>query len=68
MLGFFLIFATFGTFNFTELSELIPQYGNEALVALMGILVFIGPIGKSAQFPLHVCCQTPWKVLHQSVR
>lgn len=54
MLGFFLIFATFGTFNFTELSELIPQYGNEALVALMGILVFIGPIGKSAQFPLHV--------------
>ena len=54
MLGFFLIFAVFGTFNFTELSELIPAYGNETLVAIMGLLVFIGPIGKSAQFPLHV--------------
>lgn len=54
MLGFFLIFAVFGTFNFTELSTLIPAYGNKTLVAIMGLLVFVGPIGKSAQFPLHV--------------
>ena len=54
MLGFFLIFAVFGTMNFTELSTLIPEYGDKTLVAIMGLLVFIGPIGKSAQFPLHV--------------
>lgn len=54
MLGFFLVFAVFGTFNFTELTELIPAYDNKTLVAIMGLLVFIGPIGKSAQFPLHV--------------
>lgn len=54
MLGFFLIFAVFGTFNFVELADLIPKYDNAFLVALMGLLVFVGPIGKSAQFPLHV--------------
>ena len=54
MLGFFLIYATFGSFNFTELSELIPQSGNSLAVTLMALLVFVGPIGKSAQFPLHV--------------
>lgn len=54
MIGFFLIFFTFGTFNFGELSVLIPQHGNTALVTAMALLVFIGPVGKSAQFPLHV--------------
>ncbi len=54
MLGFFLIFAYFGSFNFTELTGLLPAHANEGIVTLMALLVFVGPIGKSAQFPLHV--------------
>lgn len=54
MLGFFLLFAIFGTFNFGELADLIPGYENGALLTLAALLVFVGPIGKSAQFPLHV--------------
>ncbi|CEP68322.1 NADH-plastoquinone oxidoreductase, chain 5 [Moorella glycerini] len=54
MLGFFFLFAMFGTFNFRELAEAIPGYQNTGFLALAAALVFIGPIGKSAQFPLHV--------------
>ncbi|PRR74201.1 NADH-quinone oxidoreductase subunit L [Neomoorella humiferrea] len=54
MLGFFFLFAMFGTFNFRELAEAIPGYQNTAFLALAAALVFVGPIGKSAQFPLHV--------------
>ncbi|MGI6285105.1 NADH-quinone oxidoreductase subunit L [Neomoorella humiferrea] len=54
MLGFFFLFAMFGTFNFRELAEAIPGYQNTTFLALAAALVFVGPIGKSAQFPLHV--------------
>lgn len=54
MLGFFFLFLTFNTFNFGELAQLIPNYDNGAMLTLMALLVFIGPVGKSAQFPLHV--------------
>ncbi|MGI9951057.1 NADH-quinone oxidoreductase subunit L [Moorellaceae bacterium AZ2] len=54
MLGCFFLFLMFGTFNFRELAEVIPQAQNLGLLALAATLVFIGPIGKSAQFPLHV--------------
>lgn len=54
MLGFFFLFAIFGTFNFRELAVAIPEYKNLSFLALAAILVFIGPVGKSAQFPLHV--------------
>ncbi|MDN5361714.1 MAG: NADH-quinone oxidoreductase subunit [Moorella sp. (in: firmicutes)] len=54
MLGFFFLFAAFGTFNFRELAAAIPSYQNTGFLALAAALVFIGPIGKSAQFPLHV--------------
>ncbi len=54
MLGFFFLFAAFGTFNFRELALAIPEYSNTTFLALAAVLVFIGPIGKSAQFPLHV--------------
>lgn len=54
MLGFFLLFLHFGTFNFGELAEKIPAEANTAFITLAAILVFIGPVGKSAQFPLHV--------------
>ncbi len=54
MLGIFFLFLVFGTFNFGELAKAIPKYDNVAFLTLAGILVFIGPIAKSAQFPLHV--------------
>lgn len=54
MLGFFFLFSMFGTFNFRELATAIPNYQNTAFLALAAALVFLGPIGKSAQFPLHV--------------
>lgn len=54
LLGFLYLFLMFGTFNFGELAGLIPAHANTAMLTLAAILVFIGPIGKSAQFPLHV--------------
>lgn len=54
MLGIFFIFYLFGTFNFIELSEAFKGYENMTLLTVAAILIFFGPIGKSAQFPLHV--------------
>ncbi len=54
MLGFFYLFLMFGTFNFGELAVAIPAEAHTAMLTFAAILVFIGPIGKSAQFPLHV--------------
>lgn len=53
MMGVILLFVHFGTFNFGELAALIPG-AKGAGIALIAALVFIGPVGKSAQFPLHV--------------
>ena len=53
MTGIILLFVKFGTFNFGELSGLISGTGGAGL-ALIAALIFVGPIGKSAQFPLHV--------------
>lgn len=53
MMGIILLFVKFGTFNFGELAALIPG-AKGAGIALIAALVFIGPVGKSAQFPLHV--------------
>ncbi len=56
MIGLFWIYRTFGTLDLVSLQKLVP----EVLVALpsvatgVGLLLFIGAMGKSAQFPLHV--------------
>ncbi|MFA5536081.1 MAG: NADH-quinone oxidoreductase subunit L [Bacillota bacterium] len=54
MLGMFFLFLLFGTFNFQELSVAIPAFANKTLLTIVALLVFVGPIAKSAQFPLHV--------------
>ncbi|MEW6623266.1 MAG: NADH-quinone oxidoreductase subunit L [Bacillota bacterium] len=54
LLGFFYLFLMFGTFNFGELAQAMPAHANSAMLTIAAILVFIGPVGKSAQFPLHV--------------
>jgi len=52
-LGMLLMFLTFGSVQFTQV---FPQAGAAAPAALLGIclLLFMGAVGKSAQFPLHV--------------
>jgi len=53
LLGIFLVWTTFGTLNYTELSELAPQ-ATATVLTLITILFFIGCTGKSAQIPLFV--------------
>ena len=54
MTGIIVLFVHFGTFNFGELSGLIQNSSDVGFLTLAGVLIFIGPLGKSAQFPLHV--------------
>lgn len=54
MTGIILLFVHFGTFNFGELGNLVPVTKDVAFLTLTAMLVLVGPIGKSAQFPLHV--------------
>ncbi len=61
-IGIFLIFLHFGTINFNEVFQLAPQFlekklfffGFESsLITLICLFLFIGAMGKSAQFLLH---------------
>ena len=61
-IGIFLIFFYFGTINFKEVFNLVPQFleknivffGFESsLITLICLFLFIGAMGKSAQFLLH---------------
>ncbi|MFZ5649440.1 MAG: NADH-quinone oxidoreductase subunit L [Bacillota bacterium] len=57
LLGILALQIVFGTLNLTELAEKInnfEQYTTMGILTLIAVLVFIGPIGKSGQFPLHV--------------
>jgi NADH-quinone oxidoreductase subunit L len=54
----FIIFSFAGTVNYMELIQTAPEWLTEmshypGLIALTAILFLGGPIGKSAQFPLH---------------
>ncbi len=57
LLGILLLQINFGTLDFIELKTLVPQYiwvSGTSFLTVIGLLLFIGPIGKSGQFPLHV--------------
>ena len=54
LLGILCIFVAFGTFNFRELAVRIPTYPNVFFLTITALLIFAGPVAKSAQFPLHV--------------
>ena len=57
LLGILLLQLTFGTLDFMELQQLVPMYvmhGGAAFLTIIALLLFVGPIGKSGQFPLHV--------------
>ena len=46
-------FFTFGTINFQEVFAKVPQIDQGTLTGI-SLLFFLGAVGKSAQFPLHV--------------
>jgi len=53
-LGVILLFLLFGSLNFLDLkSDSLRQALSPALLTLIGVLVFMGVMGKSAQFPFH---------------
>jgi NADH-quinone oxidoreductase subunit L len=53
-LGVILLFSVFGSLQFTDLtSEALKNTFSPQMLAIIGILVFMGVMGKSAQFPLH---------------
>jgi NADH-quinone oxidoreductase subunit L len=61
-IGIFLIFFYFGTINFKEVFDLAPQFleknitffgFDSSLITLICLFLFIGAMGKSAQFLLH---------------
>ena len=56
ILGVFLIWKTFGTVKFSEVFDLIPHVAatNPEVFTTICLLLFLGAMGKSAQFPLHV--------------
>lgn len=54
LLGILFLAITFGTLDFGELASRITIYPNLPVLVPIAILLFFGPMGKSAQFPLHV--------------
>lgn len=58
LLGILSLQLLFGTLDFVALAEKIPHFRELGIAAplmtFIAVLVFIGPIGKSGQFPLHV--------------
>mgnify|MGYP000914986932 FL=1 len=57
LVGILVVQITFGTTDFLELRMMVPAYAaamGTGMLTLMGFLLFMGPIGKSGQFPLHV--------------
>ena len=61
LLGMLFLYSKFGTLDFVALSaamntslQNIAVVGTAGYITIMAFLVFMGPIGKSGQFPLHV--------------
>ncbi|MEW6654407.1 MAG: NADH-quinone oxidoreductase subunit L, partial [Bacteroidota bacterium] len=57
-IGILILFANYNTFTFEAIYEQIDAgnmpFGDSAWLTAAGILIFLGAVGKSAQFPLHV--------------
>ena len=51
-IGFFSIFALFGSLNYSQVFSLVP-YMNETTITIIALLLFGGASAKSAQIPLH---------------
>jgi NADH-quinone oxidoreductase subunit L len=56
LIGLALVWTYFGTFNFEEINSILATSGPpmpHGLFVVAGIGIFLGCVGKSAQFPLH---------------
>jgi len=54
LFGLVLLYLNFGTFNFLKLFQMEPTPEQLALLRVITFLIFMGAVGKSAQFPLHI--------------
>ncbi|MEZ4629261.1 MAG: NADH-quinone oxidoreductase subunit L [Deinococcales bacterium] len=56
IIGLALIYRHFGTLDIVRLHQLAPELlaAAPAVATAIGLLLFIGAMGKSAQFPLHI--------------
>ena len=52
-IGIMILFFNVGSFNINEIINNISLIDND-LLTVAGLLVFMGAVGKSAQFPLHI--------------
>lgn len=52
LIGIFLVYWNTGTLQYKEAFAVMPSL-DSAILTWMGIFLFIGAMGKSAQFPLH---------------
>ncbi len=51
-IGFFAIFALFGSLNYSSIFSLVP-YMNETAITIIALLLLGGALAKSANIPLH---------------
>ena len=51
-IGFFAIFAIFGSLNYSVIFSLVP-YINETAISIVALLLLGGALAKSANIPLH---------------
>lgn len=51
-IGFFAIFALFGSLNYSTIFSLAP-YMNETAITIISLLLFMGAMAKSANIPFH---------------
>lgn len=57
LIGILFLQILFGTFDFQTIASNVPLYvaqNGTNLLTIVALLLFLGPIGKSGQFPLHV--------------
>lgn len=54
LLGILFLAVVFGTLDYRQLASQLQGYHNLAVLLPIALLLFFGPVGKSAQFPLHV--------------
>ncbi len=52
LIGIFLIYWNVGSLQYDEVFRAVPNL-DHGLLVVIGIMLFIGAMGKSAQFPLH---------------